>query len=212
MSKRRKRKKNNNTLLNLNNLPIPDEIVKLMISFLPTKWPVPRIPKKMNSKLYSLRSLYVNNGNQMFDINTSVKIKQSIYKKFHNVCKYLVPPDLHATGTIIGYVSPESYIDDKVDKLWQIKDAKPYKGVILYKVLFRHRHNKYGGPCHRIWDKTDKEVMPYQFCSSVKLAEIAIKHNIYYLYPDEVKYYIDIEDREVRITKKNKVMFDKSGI
>ena len=214
MPKRNKKgkikKQRNSNLLTLNKLPFPDELIRLVISFLPKKWSVPRIPKKINSRLYSLRSLYVNNENQMFDINTSVKIKQSIYKKFHNVCKYLVPPDVHATGKIIGYVSPESYIDDKVDKLWQIKDAKPYKGVIIYKVLFRHRHNKYGEYCHRLWDKTDTEVMPYRFCASDILVDIAINHNIYYLYPDEVKYYIDIEDREVRITKKNKIMFDKS--
>ena len=78
MPKRRKQKKKNDTLLNLNKLPIPDEIVKLMISFLPKKWIVPRIPKKMNSQLYSLRSLYVNNDKCLFDVNTHVKIKKKL--------------------------------------------------------------------------------------------------------------------------------------
>ena len=70
--------------LNLNKLPIPDEVIRTIMTFLPKKWAVPRIPKKMNSQLYSLRSLYVNNDKCLFDVNTHVKIKKSIYKKFQN--------------------------------------------------------------------------------------------------------------------------------
>ena len=208
MPKRRKQKKNNDTLLNLNKLPIPDEIVKLMISFLPKKWIVPRIPKKMNSQLYSLRSLYVNNDKCLFDVNTHVKIKKSIYKKFQNEYKYLVPPNVQSIGKILGYVSPESHIDNKY-KIWQIKDAKPYKGDILYKVLFLQKHNKINCEMNHVIDTKD---MPYKRNAYYKLEEMASKYGIYYFYPNEVKFYIDIEDREVCITKTNKVMFDKSGI
>ncbi len=220
MPKRRKQKKKNNTLLNLNKLPIPDEIVKLMISFLPKKWVVPRIPKKMNSRLYSLRSLYVNNDKCLFDVNTHVKIKKGIYKKFQNEYKYLVPPNVQSIGKILGYVSPESHVDNKY-KIWQIKDAKPYKGDILYKVLFLQKHNNgdnnwqgFGNGARRCEMNRVKDTkdMPFKRSAYDKMTEMVIKYGIYYFYPDEVKFYIDIEDREVCITKTNKVMFDKSGI
>ena len=194
--------------LNLNKLPIPDEVIRTIMTFLPKKWAVPRIPKKMNSQLYSLRSLYVNNDKCLFDVNTHVKIKKSIYKKFQNEYKYLVPPNVQSIGKILGYVSPESHIDNKY-KIWQIKDAKPYKGDILYKVLFLQKHNKINCQMNRVIDTKD---MPYKRNAYYKLEEMAIKYGIYYFYPDEVRFYIDIEDREVCITKTNKVMFDKRNV
>jgi len=221
MPKRNKKgktkKQSNSKLLNLNKLPIPDEIVKLMISFLPKKWTVPRIPKKMNSQLYSLRLLNVNNENQLFDINTPVKIKKSIHKIFQNEFKYLVPPSKESIGKIVGYVSPESYIGNEVN-YWKIKHAKPYKGDILYKVLFLQKHNSFQGRDNFqgvFWPreldniKSTKE-LPCKWSGYYEICNIAIQRGIYYLYPDEVKFYMDIEDRQVCITKKNKIMFDKS--
>jgi hypothetical protein len=216
-SKKKTTKQDNH--LNLNKLPIPDELVKVVITFLDKKWTIPRIPKKMNSRLYSLRTLYVNNETHMLDINTPVKIKPNVFCELQKEFKYLVPPSKEAVGKIIGYVSPESCIRNEED-YWKIKHAKKDNGDVLYKVLFLKTHKiwdhfqGFQGNIyypHELYRIEDTQELPYKSCAYFTISKMSI-YGIYYFYPHEVKYYLDIEDRQVYITKKNKIMFDKRNL
>ena len=222
---KKKTKVSNKKELDLNKFPFPIELIRIIISFLPKSWFVPRIPKKFNSKLYHLRALYSYNKTNLFNMGTQVKIKSNVFDMLKKEYKYLVPHSKNLVGKIVGYASPDAPIGFD-NSVWQIKDAfgehDPnihHDLPVLYMVKFLSKH-KYinfnwhywnSGLCHH-YEETNKikktEKLPYKRSAFIKLEEEAQKTGIYYLFPHQVRYYLDIEDREVFITKTNKVMFN----
>lgn len=226
--------------LDLNKFPFPVELVKIIISYLPKKWFIPRIPKKFNSKIYHLRMYYspteINRRIQslagwgttilwkhLFAMHTKVKIKSSYFYKLQKEYKYLVPHSKELVGKIVGYASRDHHISYRDDmSCWKLKhafgDQDPDRDQdILYMVQFLSKH-KYKYPhwdnsslyhdCEEMCKIKDTKELPYRSCAFVQLEKEAQISGIYYLFPHQVRYYLDIEDREVFITKTNKVMFN----
>ena len=75
---------------------------------------------------------------------------------------------------------------------------------MLYKVLFLKTHkiwDRYQGfqgnfyyP-HELYRIEDTQELPYKSCAYFTISKMSI-YGIYYFYPHEVKYYLDIEDRQ----------------
>tara|TARA_B100000035_G_C20947122_1_gene530263 strand:+ start:269 stop:952 length:684 start_codon:yes stop_codon:yes gene_type:complete len=211
--------------LDLNKFPFPIELIRIIISFLPKSWFVPRIPKQFNSKLYHLRALYSYDKTKLFTMGTQVKIKSNVFDMLKKEYKYLVPHSKNLIGKIVGYASPDANIGNNKD-VWQIKDAfgdhDPnihHDLPVLYMVQFLSKHKYinfngryYNSNLYHDYDEARKikktEKLPYKRTAFIKLEEEAQKTGIYYLFPHQVRYYLDIEDREVFITKTNKVMFN----
>ena len=185
-------------ILDLSKLPLPIELVLLIKSYIPKKWNVSRKPKKNKSKIYTLRE---KENLDFLDIGQQVKVKPKCFNELKNKFDYFVPQNKDLIGKIVGYVTPNhtinrlryvtlnDYIEcESNEVLYKVKFLKKRFEVGYYKYF---QNNKYG----------------FRDYSLFNVYECACKEGVYYFKKNQLQLPLDIKDRTVCITKKNKVIF-----
>lgn len=182
-------------ILDLSKLPLPNELVLLIKSYIPKKWNVPRKPKKNKSKIYTLRE---KENLDFLDIGQQVKVKPKCFNELKNKFEYFVPQNKDLIGKIVGYVTPNHAINYLVS-VNNFIDCE--SNEVLYKVKFLKKRVKVGYYQYR---QNKDGLRNYDLYS---LRKCAINEGVYYFKKNQLQLPFDINDRTVCITKKNKVIF-----
>ena len=184
-------------ILDLNKLPLPIELVLIIKSYIPKKWNVSRKPKKTNSKIYTLRE---KENLDFLDIGQQVKVKPKCFNELKNKFEYFVPQHKDLIGKIVGYVTP-SHAINHLRYVTVNHYIECETNEVLYKVKFLKKRNKVGYYQYR------QNKYGFRDYHLFNVYECACKEGVYYFKKNQLQLPLDIKDRTVCITKKNKVIF-----